>query len=576
MMSLRSDHPLRVWNRRLIRLTSFSIALLWLCSLGCASLGQQIHNKLAAGLHDEALTIAKAHVRKQRSQQSLKPDDEEAILAAINANFAAAAKIDDPDAYRVFRQRVSDLPGARHSMSKADRAEIEAMLRQAEASKRPQVFKMVQRRATELAVGGDLLDRAMAGEVAAAYSAALRVGSTEALRRFRSAYDGRLDDAMRNQVREEEARLALFGDNKPTNLRAREALITRFEGTEAARDAQVHLLNEQLKLAEARGLPGLRAFIATNRRRPVAEDWVAKARVHEADRLRQQASAIHTIADLKGFMTGCGSHELCQELSADAEARVLVRQLKPVGISRSPHWTKSCWPKPAEEVLKRASSVFCIERKVAKRAPVSSFNNVLYRARSLELRQLLTLYLARRELDRLIETRNTRRLEFFVTKHEAQPITAELAEEARAALQPKEPQKPTFQSAVEWVKTSFQAILEHSALLKSEPVTIERRQQIEASLVKEADRLQTVLAGQMVHLKGLTVRDIVQDSSTQRHTLIAEIQQDFSSLVFLVHAVLPTGVSIDRLEIGSETSVSGRVVKVIYRDELDDFILEIE
>ena len=103
---------------------------------------------------------------------------------------------------------------------------------------------------------------------------------------------------------------------------------------------------------------------------------------------------------------------------------------------------------------------------------------------------MLTLYLARRELDRLIETRNTRRLEFFVTKHEAQPITAELAEEARAALQPKEPKKPTFQSAVEWVKTSFQAILEHSALLKSEPVTIERRQQNEASLVKEADRLQ--------------------------------------------------------------------------------------
>ena len=111
-------------------------------------------------------------------------------------------------------------------MSKADRAEIKAMLRQAEASKRPQELRWFSGERPswqweEICWTEPWLARWLQ----------LTQPLFESVQRRRYAgffdtYDGRLDDAMRNQVREEEARLALFGDNKPTNLRAREALIT--------------------------------------------------------------------------------------------------------------------------------------------------------------------------------------------------------------------------------------------------------------------------------------------------------------------------------------------------------------
>lgn len=550
-----------------------------LLCLACATTGQKIQEKLSLGLHDEALTLAKAFVRQRNPNRPLDTGDAEGIEAAVKANYERARQDDRPEAYRIFKNRVADLPGAQPYIGKADQAEAEALLRRAQQQKNPEVFQRLQQRIQELSLSGDVLERARQGEISAAYGQALKQGSTQALRDFKASYGDRLSEDLKAQVREEEAKLALFGDNSPKDPMAREALVRRFEGTEAASDARQQLLSDQLKLAQARGLPGLRAFIATQRRREDLKEWVAKAEVLETDLLREKAGLVAKPQELMGFIKACGAHELCSELIAEAETKVLSRYLKPVGISRQSHWQKSCWPKPSEAVIKKASSVFCVERKIAKKSPGSSFKDILYRARSQELRQVITLYIARRELDGLLVSKNKRRLEYFVAQHKGQPLTGALAKEAEEALKPKVAPAPVQLSQDQWIAKHLKGLadLVFGPMENETSLALEERERWQQA---EADRLNRDLRGKMVSFQDVTVSDVVAEPKTGRYilegVLIESGSIEGSELTVELRAVLPPTADATMIERGSSVPVRGRVKAFRFQVALDTLIIDLE
>jgi len=121
--------------------------------------------------------------------------------------------------------------------------------------------------------------------------------------------------------------------------------------------------------------------------------------------------------------------------------------------------------------------------------------------------------------------------------------------------------------------------MEFAGMLESEmPMTSVQRQQNEAWLLQAVERVQAALPGQTIHLKGVAVRDVTRDPKTGRFTMVGEVEveQDISSCVFVIHFLLPADAEADLIDVDTEAMVSGRVQSVVFRDVLNDFIIEVQ